>query len=352
MTKIFLIRHAEAEGNIFRRAHGHQQGQITKRGHVQIGQLRNRFKDEKIDIVYSSDLDRTRVTATAVTEPRGLEINTDPRLREVNMGVWEDMAWGNIEYYHKDMSYNFGLDPASWIVEGAETYEEVIARMMSAIKEIAERHDGQNVALFSHGFAIRSFFCRLMGIDSKDSIKVPYCDNTAVAMMLYDNGEFTIEYQGDNSHLRHEESTFAHQKWWRDDKAWTTENLRFIKPDTERDVGLLAAYHEELGEKPSAAMEYTAYLADEPAGIVGFEALGEHNGEIKYMYLLPEFQNKGLGVQLIGTAIGEMRGLRKRYLKITVPKDSSAQKLCEKHGFEVISETENGVLMEKDVKNW
>jgi len=352
LTKIFLIRHAEAEGNIFRRAHGHQQGQITKRGHVQIGQLRNRFKDEKIDLVYSSDLDRTCVTATSVAEPRGLTINTDPRLREVNMGKWEDIAWGDIEYHHKEMSYNFGFDPGSWIVENAETYEEVIARMTSALREIAEKHDGQTVVIFSHGFAIRSFICRLMGIDSKESIKVPYCDNTAVALLLYDNGEFSIEYQGDNSHLRHEESTFAHQKWWRGDKNWTTENLRFMKLDTERDASLIASYQAALGEKPVATTEYTAYLADEPAGIVGYEVSGEDSGEIKYMYLFSEFQNKSLGVQLIGVAIAEMRRLRKRYLNIIVPKDSPAQKLCDKHGFVIISESENGVLMKKDIKNW
>ena len=29
MTKIYLIRHAEAEGNLYRMAHGHYNGMIT-----------------------------------------------------------------------------------------------------------------------------------------------------------------------------------------------------------------------------------------------------------------------------------------------------------------------------------
>ncbi|MCL2366054.1 MAG: bifunctional histidine phosphatase family protein/GNAT family N-acetyltransferase [Oscillospiraceae bacterium] len=352
MTKIFLIRHAEAEGNIFRRAHGHQQGQITKRGHVQIKQLRDRFKDETIDVVYSSDLDRTCVTATAVAEPRGLEIHKTPDLREVNMGAWEDMAWGDIEYHHKEMGYNFGFDPARWHVASSETYEAVIARMTRFINTVAERHNDQTIALFSHGFAIRSFFCRLMNIESKDCTKLPYCDNTAVALLSYDNGVFHIEYQGDNSHLCYEESTFAHQKWWRDDKNWVTENLRFTKLDAKRDAQLRQSYCTDVGKEPCAELEYMAYLADDPAGIVGFDVLNEHRGEIKYMYLLPEFQNQNLGVQLIGTAIADLRKLRKRHLEITVPKDSPAQKLCSKHGFEVISESKSDVLMEKDIKNW
>ena len=63
MTKLYLIRHAEAEGNLFRRAQGHWNGKITARGKKQIDALAERFKDVKIDAVYSSDLDRAVETA-------------------------------------------------------------------------------------------------------------------------------------------------------------------------------------------------------------------------------------------------------------------------------------------------
>ena len=58
MTSIYLIRHAEAEGNLFRRAQGHWNGKITARGKLQIDALAERFKDTRLDAVYSSDLDR------------------------------------------------------------------------------------------------------------------------------------------------------------------------------------------------------------------------------------------------------------------------------------------------------
>ena len=35
MTTIYLIRHAEAEGNLFRRAQGHWNGKLTERGRAQ-----------------------------------------------------------------------------------------------------------------------------------------------------------------------------------------------------------------------------------------------------------------------------------------------------------------------------
>ena len=67
MTDIYLVRHAEAEGNLFRRAQGHWNGRITERGKKQIDALAERFRDIHIDAVYSSDLDRTVETASLLT---------------------------------------------------------------------------------------------------------------------------------------------------------------------------------------------------------------------------------------------------------------------------------------------
>ena len=93
MTRIYLVRHAEAEGNLYRIAHGHYNGLITARGYKQIAALQQRFEHIHIDAVYSSDLFRTRTTARAVYVPKGLTLHTDPNLREVNMGVWEGRTW-------------------------------------------------------------------------------------------------------------------------------------------------------------------------------------------------------------------------------------------------------------------
>lgn len=46
MTKIYLIRHAEAEGNLYRRHQGHWDGSITPLGLQQIDALAQRFRRE------------------------------------------------------------------------------------------------------------------------------------------------------------------------------------------------------------------------------------------------------------------------------------------------------------------
>ena len=97
MTKLYLIRHAEAEGNLYRIAHGQYNSILTDRGMEQVEALRRRFADEQIDAVYSSDLCRTCTTATALYVPRKLPLHKRRDLREYHMGVWEQMSWGEIE---------------------------------------------------------------------------------------------------------------------------------------------------------------------------------------------------------------------------------------------------------------
>ena len=56
MTTLYLIRHAEAEGNLYRRIQGWYNSLITDHGFLQIEALARRFRDIPVDAVYSSDI--------------------------------------------------------------------------------------------------------------------------------------------------------------------------------------------------------------------------------------------------------------------------------------------------------
>ena len=86
MTEIYLIRHAQAEGNRFRIMQGHWDGGVTELGRRQIALLSDRLRDLSFDAVCSSDLYRAMLTASAVYKPRSLPLYTTPALRELNIG--------------------------------------------------------------------------------------------------------------------------------------------------------------------------------------------------------------------------------------------------------------------------
>ena len=98
MTTLYLIRHAEADGNLYRRAHGWYARVITDRGYRQIAALAKRFASTRFDAVYSSDRHRTMTTALSVYKTHRLPLVTTPRVREIGIGVWEDHPWACLLY--------------------------------------------------------------------------------------------------------------------------------------------------------------------------------------------------------------------------------------------------------------
>ena len=73
-TRIYFVRHCEAEGNFYRLFHGHYDSKITQNGKVQLGYLAERFKDIPYDYIYSSPLNSTMLTAKAVNKYKNLDI--------------------------------------------------------------------------------------------------------------------------------------------------------------------------------------------------------------------------------------------------------------------------------------
>ena len=222
MTKIYLVRHAEAEGNLYRIAHGHYNGLITDwRGPKQIRALAQRFEGIRVDAVYSSDLYRTQTTAQAVYVPKHLPLHTSPAFREVHMGAWEGHAWQEVSRLWPEEFYHFNRRIDLWQPEGGENARQVLERYLPALEEVARAHDGETIALFSHGAALRIVLGTLQGLTLREVGTSPHGDNTAVSLLEYENDRFRVVFRDDNSHLTgsDELSIFAKQTWWKNEDA-------------------------------------------------------------------------------------------------------------------------------------
>lgn len=378
MTKIYLIRHAEAEGNFYRRIHGQYDSRLTQRGYKQIDSLAERFRDEHIDALYSSDLFRTMETAKAIIKYHPeLTIIPEPRLREVGMGEWEDLPWGNVAYDETEQMLMFSSDPDNWHVKGAESFKHLKERITSIVSELAAKHDGQTIAVVSHGMAIRTLISSIKNIPSERIHEIYHGDNTCVALILSEDGAMSVSYYNDNSHLSEGLSTFANQTWWKEKNKVDFSNLRIVPMDLEKDSGLYSECYADAWRNAHGSLvgfaakpyletarrlskqnpEYVskAYFGDDFAGIVELDPelmkyLGA--GWISFCYLLPEYRGKGYGVQLVGHAVSVFRRQQRKSLRLHVAQtNKSAISFYEKLGFNHIS-TDSGaicplLLMEK-----
>ncbi len=335
MTKIYLVRHAEAEGNVYRIAHGHYDGLITQRGYRQIAALQKRFADIPVDAVYSSDLFRARTTAKAIYGPKGLPLQQRRELREVDMGSWEGRTWQDLTTHDPEQMYNFNRDLSKWQIEGGEPASHVRDRMIAELKKIAVENEGKTVAVVSHGAALRITIGSLQGLSLEELGSTPHGDNTAVSLLEAENGRLRVVFRDDNSHLLAEDlSTLGKQKWWKDKKMF--DNGEDYGPIDAAAVESLA----KLGVTVKAGTPGVAVSMDgEIMGLVEFLTDEETDkiGWIGRYWIAPAFRGRKLGLPPLGQAVQFYRARGRDRLRLRCG-DEACRGFFEKYGFRPVGE--------------
>ena len=344
MTEIYLIRHAEAEGNLYRRTHGQYDSLLTPMGLRQRDALEKRFESVQIDACFSSDLTRACMTAQAICRPKNLPLHRCREFREVCFGVWEDKPFGYIDRFDMPAMDRFRLDPRSLKVEGGETFPEYTGRFIGKMREIAREYDGKTVAVFSHGAVLRGVLMELFGYG--DGKSAPVCDNTGVSRIFYEDGKFRADYINDNSHLPRELSTFGQLGEILGEEV-RKRNMWFEPAGSDLSM-LLDLYREtwltlygsdkklQLGAVEAFAAvtrpEYSqkAMLGDACVGAL----LLRRGGRIVYLGLTEPMRDMGLGAQLLGQAVSQFRaeGCDKITLAVS-PRNERALAFYKKCGF-------------------
>ena len=368
LTTIYLIRHAEAEGNLYRRIQGWYNSLITENGYRQIAALEERFRDIPVDAVYSSDLFRTMTTARAIYVPKGLTLRTDPGLREIHLGDWEDQTWGQVRHFDETEMLRFNRSDPTWRAPNGESLRDVGDRLIEAITRLAGAHPGQTVAMFSHGAAIRQALSQIQGLPPERWNEMPHGDNTAVSKLILKDGRLSVEFHSDASHLPREISTLARQAWWRKDDMQAQDVSLWFRPaswETDREPYLAArrdAWHSTHGDVPAfdgegflkAAEEHLkqspravtfAMAGDKMVGVLELDTQRyqeDKSGYLPFCYIIPELREQNLGVQLIGEAVSYFRPMGRDKLRLRcAPCNTRAQRFYGKYGFEKVGEEQN-----------
>jgi probable phosphoglycerate mutase len=309
MTKIYLIRHAEAEGNLYRIIQGHHDGLITDRGYRQIRALEKRFETIQVDAVYSSDLFRTRVTARAVYEPKRLPLHTTPALREVFLGEWEGHTWEEINRLDPVNSYNFNHLPGQYTAPGGEAPAHAQQREIEALRQIATENPDKTVAVFTHGDVLRLTLGALQGLSLDEIGQTPYGDNTAVSLLEAQGDTLRVVWRDDSSHLAAENlSTFARQSWWQaKNTPAAAERYAPLSPDDQFYRDCLRRAAEENGIAPieAAGQLIGIWSGEEPIGVVRLDTgkTTAQVGWIGFYYLIPAYRGCNFGIPPLGQAV-------------------------------------------------
>lgn len=202
MVKFVIIRHGHSTGNKDRIFCGQLDVPLDETGFKQAEETGKWvFENYKIDEVWSSDLVRVTETVRPLANRLSLPINTDKRLREVDVGEWQGIPVDDVKSAHSDEVEFYGKYPGKFFFPGGEGYADMIVRVAEFFEELAKVSEGKTIAVGTHGGCIRTLIAHVNGLPIDRVGEVPFVPNASVTELVYDNGKWEFGLMSYADHL-------------------------------------------------------------------------------------------------------------------------------------------------------
>ncbi len=162
MTIVLLARHGETDWNRTERWQGHADPPLNATGVAQAEALADLLAEEPLRAIYSSDLQRAVTTAEAVARRHALPLVQLERLREIDVGEWSGLTTTEIKERFAEGFERHNTGGDGWLT--GEPHAQMQERIVSAVDELAESHDGETILVVIHGGTIRALLAHAMQI--------------------------------------------------------------------------------------------------------------------------------------------------------------------------------------------
>ena len=198
---IYLIRHGRQSStlcnvNVELSEEGHRQAQLTG----------ERLKGYQITGLYASHLIRAKQTAAHIGDCLQLPVIEMDDIQEIDFGDWEGKSNAQLdeEYKSQRNAHAYGREDICY--PNGESGQTCYARYQRGLRNIVEHAKAQgyeNIAIVTHGVAMRAFLCGEFGIPfAKRGIIAHSLENGSITHLTYhDDRGYTLERFNDYAHL-------------------------------------------------------------------------------------------------------------------------------------------------------
>lgn len=198
--ELYLVRHGLTDWNQKRVCQGQTDIPLNDEGRRQATALADRLAPITFDALWSSDLCRAHETAEIVRGGRSLSLGVSPDLREMSFGEWEGQDLGGLFERLPEERERWHNQPEMWHAPGGERLGEVQARMVRFLDTLLEQHTGERVLVVSHGFAILTYLCQVIGLPVQ-RFRHLWVDPTGICELRFGGRLPILKRHNDHAHL-------------------------------------------------------------------------------------------------------------------------------------------------------
>lgn len=183
--RLIMLRHGQTAHNVNRRMQGHLDTALTEQGRGGARRVAELLNDAGISLILSSDLSRASDTAGIIAERLGVKMLIDARLRETDLGQWQDLSHTEVDERYPGARAQWRHD-ARWAPPGGESRIDVARRARPVVDELMasfDGWDGSTVLLVAHGGTISALTGALLGFSPELYPTLTSLGNTHFAVL-------------------------------------------------------------------------------------------------------------------------------------------------------------------------
>lgn len=191
---IYLVRHGETDYNKTGKLQGWSDIPLNEYGVELAEKTAEGLKETEFDLVFSSPFQRSYATTEKIIKNRNLSIQTDDRLKEINLGPNEGDLYEEVRMNENHPLHNFFRKPEDYSpVEGAESIEDVKKRAFDFLNDkiFPLEKKFKSILIVAHGALNRCILNTILDIHDKNfwKINLPNC---AVSILSLENGKLKV----------------------------------------------------------------------------------------------------------------------------------------------------------------
>jgi len=155
-TKLIFVRHGVTDFPKDRLyCDDTEDPELNKLGLQQAQMAAGMLHNEHVDVIYTSPLKRTLMTAEAISNKTGVQIQKSVALKERPFGIWDGLYFDAIERDFPDDYLAWKKNPATFVPQGGESISDLLVRVKNALDNIITQYHGKTIVIVSHVGPIR-----------------------------------------------------------------------------------------------------------------------------------------------------------------------------------------------------
>jgi len=163
-VRMWLIRHGEPETDAQGRCYGRLDWGLSDRGQFQAQMAAQALSGKPLAAVYSSPRRRARQSAEFLGTAKGMAVQILEGLCEIDFGDFEGLTYEEIERQYPEQYQRWMTRPTEIHFPGGESFAQMQTRVIATTTKLCQRHQGQSIAIVSHGGVNRIILAEALGM--------------------------------------------------------------------------------------------------------------------------------------------------------------------------------------------